>query len=108
MPFFRDGSVWFTINQSDRSIECRVSAIALDQKDNISWRRLTDAEYVAIFQKHRTVIEQLALSKVLSSDYDDNAIFVKSTDLNPGARLSVVPVSAITSLKEAIAVKLSG
>jgi hypothetical protein len=80
MVAYLEGSVYFSL--VGRSEQCRVSGIALLDKENINEQRLCDADYVAMFEKHRPEIEGIALRKALKGDVVYGGIFVTTADLN--------------------------
>jgi hypothetical protein len=93
MAAYQEGSVYFSL--LGRSEQCRVSGIALLDKENINEQRLCDADYVAMFEKYRTEIEAIALRKALRGDLVYGGIFVTTADLN-------IPAHAAAATRKAV------
>ena len=75
--------VHFVVEYGGKTQNCRVSDIALTNKERIRKQDASHEQLIAIFEKHQSEIERIAVAKLQSGYVSLLGIIVTTEDLNP-------------------------
>jgi len=75
--------VHFVVEYGGKTQKCRVSDIALLNKERVRKKDASHEELIAIFEKHRAEIERIAVAKLQSGYVSLLGIILTTEDLNP-------------------------
>jgi hypothetical protein len=75
--------VHFVVEYGGKTQNCRVSDIALTNKEHIRKQDASHEQLIAIFEKHQTEIERIAVAKLQGGYVSLHGIMLTTEDLNP-------------------------
>ena len=75
--------VHFLVEYGGKTQKCRVSDIALTNKEGVRKRDTSHEQLIAIFEKHRAEIERIAVAKLESGYVSLLGVILTKEDLNP-------------------------
>jgi hypothetical protein len=75
--------VHFVVEYGGKTQKCRVSDIALTNKERVRKQDTSHEQLIAIFEKHQTEIERIAVAKLQSGYVSLLGIILTTEDLNP-------------------------
>ena len=75
--------VHFVVEYGGKTEKCRVTEIALLNRERLSKKDAGHAQLIAIFVRHRAEIEHLAFAKLQREGHTPCGVVITSEDLNP-------------------------
>ena len=75
--------VHFVVEYGGKTEKCRVTEIALLNRERLSKKDAGHAQLIAIFVRHRAEIEHLAVAKLQRKGHTPRGVVITSEDLNP-------------------------
>jgi hypothetical protein len=75
--------VHFVVEYGGKTQTARVSDVALTNKERVRKHDTSDEQLIAIFEKHQTEIERIAVAKSQSGYVSLLSIMLTTEDLNP-------------------------
>ena len=75
--------VHFVVEYGGKTEKCRVTEIALLNRERLSKKDAGHAQLIAIFVRHRAEIEHLAVAKLQREGHTPRGVVITSEDLNP-------------------------